>query len=396
MSAKPDNNNKNAAPSPFATPRRARHWGVFFACLLVGVLLTVALFDYSPVQVNSTDHAPSNLVGAIGAGGSSLFFTHIGLFTWLVPVFLFRMAWVSVRNARLLAVTRFVAMVFCIVAGCGIGDMLGHKPAGNNAYFPHGWGGALGMMVYTQGIKGSLGVFGSGLLFCVLYAVSFTFVFTKDIVAEFEKVLAALAAWRERRRAAAAERAEIKRLAKEAAAAERAAKKAAEADARQKPVIIKSGKPGAFPDPKNPDNTNSPAPAAAKINRGPASPDGPAIVKPEETKKAKTPAAPHVEENYQFPPLALLTDHSSAITGDSDDEYKNNMDALVRVLGEFGVTVSAGEIHVGPVITCYEVVPAPGVRVEKIANLDKNIALNLRAQSVRILAPIPGKAAVGI
>ena len=58
--------------------------------------------------------------------------------------------------------------------------------------------------------------------------------------------------------------------------------------------------------------------------------------------------------------------------------------------------VSLGEIHVGPVITRYEVAPAPGVRVEKIAGLDKNIALGMRAQSVRILAPIPGKAAVGV
>jgi DNA segregation ATPase FtsK/SpoIIIE, S-DNA-T family len=65
-------------------------------------------------------------------------------------------------------------------------------------------------------------------------------------------------------------------------------------------------------------------------------------------------------------------------------------------LSEFGVEVTLGEIHVGPVITRYEVVPAPGVRVEKIAGLDKNIALGMRAQSVRILAPIPGKAAVGV
>jgi len=58
--------------------------------------------------------------------------------------------------------------------------------------------------------------------------------------------------------------------------------------------------------------------------------------------------------------------------------------------------VALGEIHVGPVITRYEVVPAPGVRVERISSLDKNIALGMRAQSVRILAPIPGKAAVGV
>jgi S-DNA-T family DNA segregation ATPase FtsK/SpoIIIE len=72
------------------------------------------------------------------------------------------------------------------------------------------------------------------------------------------------------------------------------------------------------------------------------------------------------------------------------------MQALVRTLDEFGVKVIPGEIHTGPVITRYEVTPAPGVRVEKIVNLDKNIALGLKALSVRILAPVPGKGTVGI
>ncbi|NDC75716.1 DNA translocase FtsK, partial [bacterium] len=117
---------------------------------------------------------------------------------------------------------------------------------------------------------------------------------------------------------------------------------------------------------------------------------------PEETKKAKTSALPESDSDYQFPPLSLLKEQARATSSDSDTEHLRNMEDLVRILGEFGVTVSPGEIHVGPVITCYEVVPAPGVRVEKIANLDKNIALGMRAQSVRILAPIPGKAAVGV
>ena len=70
---------------------------------------------------------------------------------------------------------------------------------------------------------------------------------------------------------------------------------------------------------------------------------------------------------------------------------------LVRILGEFAVAVTPGNIQLGPVITCYELVPAAGVRVRrKISGLDKNIALGMRAQSVRILAPIPGKAAVGV
>jgi len=70
--------------------------------------------------------------------------------------------------------------------------------------------------------------------------------------------------------------------------------------------------------------------------------------------------------------------------------------SLERAMEEFGVRVTPGDVHTGPVITRYDVYPAPGVRVERIQNLDKNIALNLKALSVRILAPVPGKGCVGV
>jgi S-DNA-T family DNA segregation ATPase FtsK/SpoIIIE len=69
---------------------------------------------------------------------------------------------------------------------------------------------------------------------------------------------------------------------------------------------------------------------------------------------------------------------------------------LREALQQFGIEVEIGDIQSGPAITRFEVHPAPGVRVEKIENLDKNIALTLRAPSVRILAPVPGKNCVGI
>ena len=121
------------------------------------------------------------------------------------------------------------------------------------------------------------------------------------------------------------------------------------------------------------------------------------IVKPEEPKKAAKPVLPQSDDtNYQFPPVTLLKEQAKPAAGNSEEEHRQNAENLLRILGEFGVEVTLGEIHVGPVITRYEVVPAAGVRVEKIAGLDKNIALGMRAQSVRILAPIPGKAAVGV
>jgi S-DNA-T family DNA segregation ATPase FtsK/SpoIIIE len=120
------------------------------------------------------------------------------------------------------------------------------------------------------------------------------------------------------------------------------------------------------------------------------------IVKPEETRKARSTLLSRADENYQFPPLSLLREPVKIDVSSSEEEHRQNAENLLRILAEFGVEVTLGEIHVGPVITRYEVIPAAGVRVEKIAGLDKNIALGMRAQSVRIMAPIPGKAAVGV
>lgn len=88
------------------------------------------------------------------------------------------------------------------------------------------------------------------------------------------------------------------------------------------------------------------------------------------------------------PPQERLTDTA--------EFHEERAAQLVQTLAEFGVKVQPTEIHAGPVITRYEVTPAPGVRVEKIVNLDKNLALALKAEGVRIIAPVPGKGTVGI
>lgn len=118
------------------------------------------------------------------------------------------------------------------------------------------------------------------------------------------------------------------------------------------------------------------------------------IISGEKTEKAVA-TIPEQRGDYKFPPIHLLTE-APDISGQAPEDHASTMEALVRTLDEFGVKVIPGEIHTGPVITRYEVKPAPGVRVEKIVNLDKNIALGLKAMSVRILAPVPGKGTVGI
>src|SRR5690606_32059166 len=77
-------------------------------------------------------------------------------------------------------------------------------------------------------------------------------------------------------------------------------------------------------------------------------------------------------------------------------DLKRQADVLEETLRSFGIEAKVGEIHSGPSITSFEVHPAIGVKVQKIKALESDIALNMEAKSIRILAPIPGKAAIGI
>ena len=102
------------------------------------------------------------------------------------------------------------------------------------------------------------------------------------------------------------------------------------------------------------------------------------------------------EDNYVFPPVDILGEvEKPALTGGTQT-LKNTAARLQKTLYSFGVSAKVENVTVGPAITRYELKPAEGVRVSKIANLADDIALNLAAETIRIEAPIPGKQAVGI
>lgn len=107
-------------------------------------------------------------------------------------------------------------------------------------------------------------------------------------------------------------------------------------------------------------------------------------------------AAPDIMK-YAFPPIDLLkpADNSSN-AADAEAEMRNNAETLVNTLQSFGVQTRIVDIHRGPTVTRYELQPSAGVKISKITGLSDDIALNLAAAGVRIEAPIPGKAAVGV
>ncbi|MBF0593536.1 MAG: DNA translocase FtsK [Candidatus Omnitrophica bacterium] len=105
---------------------------------------------------------------------------------------------------------------------------------------------------------------------------------------------------------------------------------------------------------------------------------------------------PLVIGSYQFPPFDLLKDPVKLSEGNVQEVLVSGAKMLEQTLGSFGVTVRVVDIERGPVITRYELEPAPGVRVQSINSLADDIALAMQASSVRIQAPIPGKNRVGI
>ena len=125
--------------------------------------------------------------------------------------------------------------------------------------------------------------------------------------------------------------------------------------------------------------------------------------KEEEQKEDKTKQVLQLEhaisvedENYQYPPIELLSKGEKKAIKGGAKALTDVATKLQKTLYSFGVQARVENVTVGPAITRYELKPAEGVRVSKIANLADDIALNLAAETIRIEAPIPGKQAVGI
>ena len=102
------------------------------------------------------------------------------------------------------------------------------------------------------------------------------------------------------------------------------------------------------------------------------------------------------DEHYEFPPIQLLSEGGKKGIKGGKKAVADTATKLQKTLYSFGVSAKVENVSVGPAITRYELKPAEGVRVSKIANLADDIALNLAAETIRIEAPIPGKQAVGI
>lgn len=167
------------------------------------------------------------------------------------------------------------------------------------------------------------------------------------------------------------------------------------------PVKVKRYQPLASEEEEEPAKLKE---AALKIKKEPATfadSRPPVIKKAKEEEKATVPETHEgvvgsrtVSSDYQFPPIDLLKkpEKGEVVL----DNLQQNTKILEDTLADFGIEVKVVEVEQGPVITRYELMPAPGVKVNSIAVLSDDIALALKAASVRLIIPIPGKSAIGV
>lgn len=383
--------------APEQTPPARRVWGIVLLILSVFVALSVFSYDWRDVATlkSPPNMPPCNLIGPAGARLAFALFMLLGIAAYTVPAAMLMEGLILVRDRD----RRVWPRLLWVLAGlCGVTLALELRP---DWWFDacqrlntSDAGGILGHLVSRRLLIRWLSPIGAGILILALIGISAV------MAVRGRRVMAWLAA------AAEAGRAALER-ARQAREERRATAEAqAEAEAVTKPRSAAAAA-GASPDKAGPEE--------GELVSVPASPEPPprrkiekpAARKPEPPREPPPkPVEPEPEpialassaggSGYQLPSINLL-DPIPEATGDEvppDTEAAGR--TIVNTLADFNIEAQVVRAEVGPVVTCYEVLPAPGIKVERIAGLQNNLALSLKATTVRVVAPIPGKGVVGI
>lgn len=432
---------KEPQPRPFI--------GLIF--VIVGLLLALAIGDYQRDQnpIFISDIKDKNLIGSFGVHIAYYLRSAIGMAAYATSVITFWIAYGFFKGLHKVLGLRRIFFILLLLLSLSVFATLyqveniqGHagkirlKHVASNLY-PYGSGGSVGFFVYATFLREFLGMVGTSVVFGVSSIFSLGVILYDNIGRQLSGFLKnGFANWRRQRQEnkekRAREKAERKAASEQAPPQTAAPVSSSPSPDSVKPFeeVLDSGsakrarprikinrepatkaqpKPVPAPieeplaeEPATPAPPPPPAPAKKRaLKLGSPTPSAPAennglrIIAGEEVQKAAV-KLPEKRGNYKFPSMGLLTEPAAPLNREDTSNHQETAEMLVRTLEEFGVRVTPGDVHTGPVITRYDVYPAAGVRVEKIVNLDKNIALNLKALSVRILAPVPGKGCVGV
>lgn len=348
----------------------------------LGILILASLLSFTPNDLSFyTSHPnipPHNLIRGFGAylAGFLLFF--IGWGSTLVPVFV--LFW-SIRLFKQQAIDfRFVRLFGFIILVLAISSLLAIFTQGLQAGEQFTRGGLLGYIL-SKLVVTYFGRLGAYIIFLTLAFLSVALVFDISVFGFFVKT--------------------IQRLNNLILKPLLSSSKKVVFNLKQKP-IIRPSKPNPALTPK-PSLKPSLPKSESRLKIFMLKPPVPRTRREEAPAPKTKPAKEEVvtvkaEETgeYQLPSLDLLSSPPPLAERKIKDDLTGSARILEETLADFGISVKVTDIEHGPVITRYELEPAPGVKLNRIVSLSDDIALAMKAQSARIVAPIPGKGRVGV
>jgi len=333
-------------------------------------------FDWSLMKDSSITAA--NILGKLGAWVShSFFYDFIGIASFLFGIFAIQVGINLLSRQRIFNLLRLI-FIYAVVAIL-LSLLLAYFMPENK--FP--WDGAFGRFT-NQWLQAFIGKLGAGLFYLFLLLAGILFYFNLDITGFFKS---------KRSNASTAESKEFIDI-----------KQATDTDELQSKeglTLIKKEIQEEIP---VEENTTISTSLKKKQPKNTALKDEDLALEVE-VAKTEEPASrelthefdPTLElSNYKFPSIQLLEAHGEGNIDIDRDELERNKDQIIETLRNYKIEISKIKATVGPTVTLYEIVPAPGVRISKIKNLEDDIALSLAALGIRIIAPIPGKGTIGI
>jgi S-DNA-T family DNA segregation ATPase FtsK/SpoIIIE len=396
------------------------------ALLFGGAVFFFALISYVPGDVPAwlpfADVAPpndpaKNFVGRVGAIVAGFSYFLFGLGSVPLATLLFACGGVKLADTQFNFTKRLPAIGIFIVATACMADLQPwFFPDWAERFNMLGPGGWVGWYLGRQLLASLLGPVGSGILLFFLYLISIMLMTGLRPGLVIRRTREGWRNWIEaRRERRLAKASELERLALEEKRLEESARKAEKemekAMRRQERETRKAAKaaaaehadavPSEFADLPEVVIYDSTAPPnrvpSADLEVPVAAAAGPANTYTPPTQLNPFSSSGSLSKSYRLPTLDLLEAHNPKQHKAVDpEELKEMQNVIIDTLKTFGISVAPGNITKGPTITRYEVYPAVGVRVDKIVSLEKDLARATRAESIHILAPIPGKDTVGI
>ncbi len=386
-------------------------WGILLLALCV--LMFLSMISYTAEDIRFVQDPPNqpakNYIGPAGAWFSFLLFMGFGVAGYLSPVFIAGIGVMLLTRREGRVWPRLLWVLAVYLALVTMFELRENAFQGLVAYLNVGSnGGLVGHLIATQGMVLVLGRVGTAILALAVLITGLTILFEVHPWVLIKQA----GAWgmvlvnhvneklEERKDRLQQLEDESKKVAVRRQRLEDAMKKRDEALSTKRPAAAPTPKPKPEPDPVPGDES-----AAPPSEPPPPEPAVPESRKPAPRKKAAPPAAPRGDvapltssssSEYRYPPLDLLTPQQRGQGIDYSEDHSAGATILQETLAEFGIDAKVTNVERGPVVTRYELMPAPGVRLERIAGLSNNIALVMKAESVRVQAPIPGKGVVGI